>query len=85
MPALYDRADVYAEMNKDQDAAIDYERILDINPDDNIVRLKLGMIYQRLDRFTDAETAYHEALKGNPNLALAYNNLAMLALKPNGV
>lgn len=83
-PALYDRADVYAEMNKNLEAAKDYKQILHDNPGDSLVQMKLGMIYQRLDRPSDAELAYHAALKGNPNLAPAYNNLAMLALKRGG-
>ena len=84
MPALIDRADVYAEMEKNREAAADYERVLTANPKDSISRVKLGMIYQRLHRLDDAETAYHAALKVNPGLAPAYNNLAMIALEKEG-
>ena len=84
MPALIDRADVYAEMEKNREAAADYERVLIVNPKDSISRVKLGMIYQRLNRLDDAETAYHAALKENPRLAPAYNNLAMIALEKKG-
>jgi Flp pilus assembly protein TadD len=42
------------------------------------------MIYQRLNRLGDAEAAYHAALKENPGIAPAYNNLAMITLKRGG-
>jgi len=84
LPALSDRADIYAEMQKNSEAAADYEQILRVRPKDSVIRLKLGMIYQRLNRLRDAESTYHAALKENPDLAPAYNNLAMIALNSDG-
>jgi len=84
LPALSDRADVYAEMEKNREAAVDYEQVLRARPADSVTRLKLGMIYQRLDRLSDAQSAYHAALRENPKLAPAYNNLAMITVTKNG-
>ena len=84
LPALIDRADVYAELEKNREAAADYEQILRAKPGDSVVSLKLGMIYQRMKRFDAAKAAYLSALRGNPGLALAYNNLAMIALTNGG-
>lgn len=84
LPALLDRADIYAETNKNNEAVSDYQKILRTRPSDSVVLLKLGMIYQREQRINEAKSAYKAALKGNPNLPPAYNNLAMIALRENG-
>lgn len=84
MPALLDRADVYAEMGKDSAAAADYERAIKLNPRDAVSRVKLGMIYQRTGATTRAEEAYRAALRLDPRLAPAANNLAMMALRAGG-
>lgn len=84
LPALADRADLYAETRMNEKAAADYERLLAIKPNDSVARVKLGMIYQRLERYDAARAAYLSALDGNPNLAVAYNNLAMMLLRSKG-
>jgi Tfp pilus assembly protein PilF len=84
MPALLDRADVYAEMGDDRKAAVDYERAIKLNPRDAVSRVKLGMIYQRTGATQRAEESYRAALRLDPNLAPAANNLAMMTLRAGG-
>jgi tetratricopeptide (TPR) repeat protein len=83
LPALLDRADIYAQVDRDKEAIVDYERIIRVQPGDGIVLLKLGMLYQRQKQVDAAKSSYLAALKANPNLPPAYNNLAMIALKEN--
>ena len=84
LPALMDRADVYAQMDEDRKAAADYERIATRRPDDAVTRVKLGMIHQRLGESAKAEADYRSALSIDPDLALAANNLAMITLRSGG-
>src|SRR5690606_18132687 len=84
MPALYDRADIYAELRRDPEALRDYEQIVKANPADAVARLKLGMVYHRTAQLDNAVAAYRAALAVNPNLAPAYNNLAMISLGSGG-
>ena len=80
LPALMDRADVYAAAGEDRKAAVDYEQVLKRRPDDAVSRVKLGMIYQRLGETGKAEASYRAALRTNPELPPAANNLAMIEL-----
>jgi superkiller protein 3 len=84
LPARIDRADIRAETGMDAEAASDYEQVLEYRPEDGVTRLKLGMIYQRLDRTDDAVSAYKSALQRNSDLSPAYNNLAMIEVRRNG-
>lgn len=84
LPALIDRADIQAETGLESEAALDYERVLEQRPEDGVTHLKLGMIYQRLDRTDDAVSAYKRALTKNANFAPAYNNLAMIETRRAG-
>jgi tetratricopeptide (TPR) repeat protein len=79
LPALRDRADVAAELAKNEVAAADYRRLLQASPGDAQTTLKLAIINDRLKRDADAERLYKEALKLNPDFAVAYNNLASKA------
>lgn len=81
LPALLDRADVYAQSGEERKAAADYEQVLERRPDDAVSRVKLGMVYQRLGQTDRAEAAYRAALKTNPDLPPAVNNLAMIELR----
>lgn len=80
LPALLDRADVRAELGRDAEAHADYSKVLAQQPRDAQVRLKLGVVSQRMQRFDEAEQHYKEALRLRDDLALAYNNLAWLEL-----
>jgi Flp pilus assembly protein TadD len=81
LPALSDRADVHAEQMQNAQAAADYERLLKLAPSNAIARVKLGMVYQRMKRLDDARAAYLAALQQNGSFAVAYNNLASMALE----
>jgi tetratricopeptide (TPR) repeat protein len=83
LPALSDRADLHAELGHDALAAADYERLLVLSPKNATASLKLGMVYQRLNRMDDASKAYRSALAMNADLPVAWNNLAMIALRRN--
>jgi tetratricopeptide (TPR) repeat protein len=81
LPALVDRADVYAAADEDRKAAADYEQVLKRQSGDAVSRVKLGMIYQRLGDTDRAAASYRAALKTNPDLPPAANNLAMIELR----
>lgn len=80
-PALRDRADAAAELKRDELAVADYQAILRIAPNDAQTMVKLGMLYGRIGREKEAEQTYRNALRVNPNFAVAYNNLAWMAVK----
>jgi tetratricopeptide (TPR) repeat protein len=81
VPALSDRADLQAEAGRPAAAAADYERLMKLQPNNPTTQLKLGMLYQRMGRFAEARNAYLAALQRNDQLAVAYNNLAMMGLR----
>lgn len=78
-PALRDRADAAAELKRDELAVADYQAVLKAAPGDAQTMVKLGMIYDRMGRDTEAERLYKDALRINPRFAIAYNNLAWMA------
>lgn len=80
VPALSDRADVLAEVGSLGPAVADLEKLVKVAPDNATMRLKLGMVYHRMERLDDARSSYLAALERNDRLAVAYNNLAMIAL-----
>lgn len=84
LPALLDRADIQVESKRDAAAIADYLALLKLRPKDGNVLTKLGMSYQRSGKLADARNAYLKAIEYLPNMAPAYNNLAMLELGSNG-
>ena len=81
LPALVDRADALAELQRNPEAVADYASAVGKLPEDAQLWLKLGLINQRLHRKSDAVKSYQKALSLNPSLPLAYNNLAWLAME----
>ncbi len=81
VPALSDRADLQADAGRSAAAVADYERLMKLQPNNPTTQLKLGMLYQRMGRFAEARNAYLAALQRNDQLAVAYNNLAMMGLR----
>jgi len=81
VPALSDRADLQAEAGQPAAAVADYERLMKLQPNNPATQLKLGMLYQRTGRLDEARKAYLGALQRNDQLAVAYNNLAMMGLR----
>ncbi len=69
------KAELLAARGMNEAAAAEYERALAIHPNDAVVRNKLGMCQQRLQRTNQAQKEYEEALRINPNFAEAWNNL----------
>jgi tetratricopeptide (TPR) repeat protein len=72
------RAEVFAARGKHALAVDEYERALQINPQDAVTRNKLGVSYQQLRRTSEAEKQYKEALRLNPVLEKAWNNLGSI-------
>lgn len=81
LPALVDRADALAELERNREALSDYERVLKKQPGDAQLWLKLGLMNQRLQHRDEAVRSYQKAVSLNPNMPLAYNNLAWLAIE----
>ncbi len=74
------RADIL-QAKGDKAAALD--QIISLaraNPKRGGIQLKLGMLYQDEGRREEAEQAYRRAIQVAPKLALAYNNLAWMAV-----
>jgi tetratricopeptide (TPR) repeat protein len=77
------RADALAAQGDPANALKEYEALARNNPKHADSHLKAGVLYQRLGRADQAVAAYKAALAANPRLALAYNNLAWLAVDRN--
>ena len=81
LPALVDRADALAELERNREAIADYESALRQRPEDAQLWLKSGLVNERLRHKSDAVKSYKKALSINPDFPLAYNNLAWLAME----
>lgn len=79
VPSLLDRGDILLAKGDANAALEDYQRAAEVSPKYDVAQIKLGIACQALNRRSDAEQAYLAALKLNPTLALAYNNLAWMA------
>jgi len=66
-------------INKDEDKAIlEYQKILEKNPDQTAAHMMLGKIYSLKKKFDLSEQHYRAVLQINPDLTQAANNLAYL-------
>lgn len=73
------RADIL-QIRGDNKAALDQlVKLARANPMHAAAQLKLGMLHQTEGRFKDAQRVYLRVVEIDPNLALAYNNLAWMA------
>lgn len=79
LPALIGKGDIYLDQGNFKRALHELQHAANIAAQNDQVQLKLGMALQGLGRFTDAEKAYLTGIQLNPDLALAYNNLAWMA------
>lgn len=70
------RGDIFVARKMFEDAILEFERYLEVDEYDAIVRNKLGITYQQLQRPSDAEEEYRRALRLNPYYVPALNNLA---------
>lgn len=73
------RGDVFLAMGDDDQAFAEYSAALKKAPDNPIALVKTGMIHQKHKRNSEAEGAYLQAVSLDPQLAIAYNNLAYMA------
>jgi len=53
------------------------EQAIDRNPQDFVLRMELGLLLQRLQRYEDAVTLFSEAIRINPDHPIAYNDRAI--------
>jgi tetratricopeptide (TPR) repeat protein len=79
LPALTDRATTLVQMGRDRQAMADLEAVAKARPADGMTRFKLGLLYYRDGRKTQAKATLLEAVKQQDDLALAYNLLAWIA------
>ncbi len=77
-------ADQYASDDKAQDAFQVLEDALRRNPQDASLLLRAGMIFEKLNRWTDARKAYEQVLQLDPDDAIAKNNMAWLIMEHGG-
>lgn len=77
--ALIGRGDVHFGQQNFKAASQDFEQAASLAPQNAEAHLKLGMSLQALQKNAAAEKAYLSAIRIDPKLALAYNNLAWMA------
>jgi tetratricopeptide (TPR) repeat protein len=73
------RGSVFAARKLFEDAILEFEDYLAIDPNDVDVRNRLGITFQQAQRIPEAEAAYRQALDLNPWFVPALNNLASIA------
>lgn len=61
-----------------RDALNIYQQALGYVPENKVLLNNMGLAYQRMLNFTEAERFYNRVLKEYPNDAKALNNLAVL-------
>lgn len=77
--ALMGRGDNYVATNNLDKALDDYLTAQKIATNYAQVLVKIGMIYQAKNNSEEARNAYLDAIALNPQIAIAYNNLAFIA------
>lgn len=73
-------AHIEADM-PDPIAKVEYQMMLEFEPDDIITRYKLAMVYYRLNKDAEAETELQKVLEANPIYFNALEGLGMLRLR----
>jgi tetratricopeptide (TPR) repeat protein len=77
LTSLQELAKAYYNLNRFQDAANTYEKMLAIH-ETPLMRNNYGNMLRDLGRTEEAKTAYRTALAADPTLTVAYVNLASL-------
>ncbi len=72
---LTKRADSLLARKFFEDAVLEYQKVLTINPRDHVVNNKLGIAYHQLQNLQMAKKQYDRARKLNPQYHEAWNNL----------
>jgi tetratricopeptide (TPR) repeat protein len=79
LPAYIDRGDLYLGKNELDKAATAYLAGAKATSKPAIAYFKLGAVLEGQQRWADAEQAYLDAIKSDPLMYGAYNNLAFMA------
>ena len=77
--ARFGRGNVYLVQNKLDLAEKEFKAITRATPGNVEAWMKLGLVYQTQKHFVESEKAYLTALKLQPDIAIAYNNLAWMS------
>lgn len=77
------RGDALAATGDVNAAIVAYQAAIEAAPKLNVAYFKLGSIYQFLQRWDEAESAFLKATETDPRDARAFNNLAWLAAERN--
>ncbi len=83
LPAYTGYAALLVQQNRTDEAAAQYQRMIELRPTAQIYTL-LGMLEDSRGRFELAEAAYRKALEADPDLPIAANNLAWLIVEQHG-
>lgn len=80
MTVLQDLAAAYYMVDRIEDAAAVYEQMLKLNEDPTL-RNNYGNMLRDMGKTEEAKAAYRKALEEDPNLVVAYVNLASLLVR----
>lgn len=77
--ARLDSGDIYVTKGEYDKAISEYVAVSkSASPANAVGLVRIGMLEQKRGRQSEAEQAYLDAIKSNPKLAIAYNNLAWM-------
>ncbi|WP_117880521.1 tetratricopeptide repeat protein [Aureibaculum luteum] len=79
------KATYYQKKGDLQNTKIGYEKALEIDPNNNIVRSNLANIYYNLGEPDKAEKAFREVIKQEPEFGITYYSLGLLLAELNRV
>ena len=71
----------YLTEDRIQEAFVEFQRSIALNPEDKESLNALGFIYARLEKYSDAISSYKKALMVDPNYSEAHNNLGVTYMK----
>ncbi len=76
--ALLDRGDLLLASNQPEKAIVAFEAAAKATRQPAPARFRQGVTLEMLQRWDDADRAYSDAIKGEPRMFAAYNNLAFM-------
>ena len=68
-------------MEKYDEALKDFERVIEIEPEDATAYLNKGTVFYYQQKYDEAEVLFNKSLKMDDKLDFAYNNLGLLSLQ----
>lgn len=80
-PARLDKGDLLLVQGKNDAALAEYAAVAKAQPKVAAAQMKIGMAQQQAGNRSEAMAAYQKAVDIDPGAALAYNNLAWLAVE----